>query len=310
LDLHFKIATFYQFKSLNNLNQFSKLFKSFCKDKQILGSIIIAPEGINGTIAGLPNSIDGFVNYTETLKFENLNIKYSKISKMPFYRNKIKIKKEIVTFLNAPIDPKKQKARHVDAKEWNKIINHPDIITIDVRNEYETKIGTFKNAITPNTESFVDFKKFITEKLSAHKNKKIAMYCTGGIRCEKASYYMKEIGFENIFQLEGGILKYIEVTPKIESLWNGECFVFDKRVTVNSSLEKGNYDLCHGCNEPISKTDQKSIKFEKDVSCPNCYDKVTENKKNKSRERSKQIALAKKRKATNVYLPKTIEEYY
>ena len=310
MDLHFKIATFYQFKSLNNLNQFSKLLKSFCKDKQILGSIIIAPEGINGTIAGLPNSIDEFVNYIEKLKFENLNIKYSKTSKMPFYRNKIKIKKEIVTFLNESIDPEKQKAKYVDAKEWNEIINHPDVITIDVRNEYETKIGTFKNAITANTESFVDFKQFITEKLSEHKSKKIAMYCTGGIRCEKASYYMNEIGFENIFQLQGGILKYIEVTPKIKSLWNGECFVFDKRVTVTSSLGKGNYDLCHGCNDPISKTDQESIEFEKDVSCPNCYDKATENKKNKSRERSKQIALAKKRKTPNVYLPKTIEEYY
>ena len=139
---------------------------------------------------------------------------------------------------------------------------------------------------------------------------KIAMYCTGGIRCEKASYYMKEIGFNNIFQLEGGILKYIEDTPETESLWDGECFVFDKRVTVNSKLEKGTYDLCHGCNEPISKTDQESIKFEKDVSCPNCYEKATENKKNKSRERSKQISLSQKRKTPNVYLPKAIEEYY
>ena len=259
MDLHFKIATFYQFKSLNNLTQFSKLLKSFCKKNEILGSIIIATEGINGTIAALPNSIDKFVNYLEKLQFENLNIKYSKTSKMPFYRNKIKIKKEIVTFLNTPINPEKQKAEYVNAKQWNEMINDTDIITIDVRNEYETKIGTFKNAITPNTESFVDFKKFITEKLNEHKNKKIAMYCTGGIRCEKASYYMKEIGFNNIFQLEGGILKYIEDTPETESLWDGECFVFDKRVTVNSKLEKGTYDLCHGCNEPISKTDQESI---------------------------------------------------
>ena len=310
MDLHFKIATFYQFKSLNNLTQFSKLLKSFCKKNEILGSIIIATEGINGTIAALPNSIDKFVNYLEKLQFENLNIKYSKTSKMPFYRNKIKVKKEIVTFLNTPINPEKQKAEYVNAKQWNEMINDTDIITIDVRNEYETKIGTFKNAITPNTESFVDFKKFITEKLNEHKNKKIAMYCTGGIRCEKASYYMKEIGFNNIFQLEGGILKYIEDTPETESLWDGECFVFDKRVTVNSKLEKGTYDLCHGCNEPISKTDQESIKFEKDVSCPNCYEKATENKKNKSRERSKQISLSQKRKTPNVYLPKAIEEYY
>ena len=310
MGLHFKIATFYQFKSLNNLDQFSKSLKSFCKKQEILGSIIIATEGINGTIAGLPNSIDEFVNYLEKLRFENLNIKYSKTSEMPFYRNKIKIKKEIVTFLNKPINPEKQKAEYVNAKQWNEMINNPDTITIDVRNEYETKIGTFQNAVTPNTESFVDFKKFITEKLSKHKNKKIAMYCTGGIRCEKASYYMKEIGFKDIFQLEGGILKYIEAIPKTESLWNGECFVFDKRVTVTSKLEKGNYDLCHGCNEPISKTDQESIEFEKDVSCPNCYDQATENKKNKSRERSKQIDLAKKRKTPNVYLPKTIQEYY
>tara|TARA_A100001037_G_scaffold306796_1_gene355670 strand:+ start:37484 stop:38413 length:930 start_codon:yes stop_codon:yes gene_type:complete len=309
LSLYFKIATFYEFKTLNNLNEFSNLLKDFCKNKKILGSIILAPEGINGTIAGLPDSINEFVNYMEKLKFENLNIKYSKTSKMPFYRNKIKIKKEIVTFLNEPINPEQEKAKYVSPKNWNKIINDPDVIIIDVRNDYETKIGTFKNAISPNTESFVDFKKFISEKLNQNKNKKIAMFCTGGIRCEKASYYMKEIGFKNIFQLEGGILKYIEVTPEIESLWNGECFVFDKRVTVTAQLEKGNYDLCHGCNKPISKKDQKSTKFEKDVSCPYCYDNATEDKKAKSRERSKQIALAKKRKTPNVYLPTSIEDY-
>ena len=309
MNLHFKIATFYEFKTVDNLQYLSKSLKIFCKTNQLLGTIIIAPEGINGTIAGLSKAINDFANYARTLNFQNLNIKYSKTLNMPFYRNKIKIKKEIVSFLKNPINPNKSKAKSVSAKEWNQLIKQPNVVTIDVRNEYETKIGSFKNAISPKTKSFIEFKKYIETKLIDHKNKKVALYCTGGIRCEKASYYMKKLGFEEVFQLNGGILKYLEDVSDNESLWVGECFVFDNRVTVTSDLNEGNYDLCHGCKEPISYIDQISDKFEKNVSCPNCYEISSENKKNNSRERAKQIELAKKRKTANVYLPKPIEDY-
>ena len=183
------------------------------------------------------------------------------------------------------------------------------MLTIDVRNEYETKIGSFKNSVSPKTRSFFEFKEYIEKELSVDKDQKIAMYCTGGIRCEKASYYMKEIGFNNIYQLDGGILKYLEEVDGKDSSWDGECFVFDNRVALTKDLERGSYDLCHGCNTPVSPSDQNSIKFEKDVSCSTCYDTVTEDKKSRSRERSKQIELSKQRNTPNVYLPQTAEDY-
>ena len=309
MSLQFKIAAFYEFKNIDNLYSLSKSLKSCCKTNQILGSIIIAKEGINGTVAGISDSIDKLVGYIHDLGFCSLNIKYSETPTMPFYRSKIKIKKEIIAFLDGPIDSDANRADSVSPQKWNELISCPDVITIDVRNDYETKLGSFKNATSPRIKSFMEFKKYIDTELSTYKQKKIAMYCTGGIRCEKASYYMRQIGFKEIFQLNGGILKYMEDIADEKSLWEGECFVFDNRVTVTSDLVKGSYELCRGCDEPISELDKASDKFEKDVSCPNCYDTSSQTKKDRSRERSKQISLADKRKTPNVYLPKKIEDY-
>ena len=307
--MQFKIAAFYEFNYISDLELLSKSLKLFCKRKKLMGSVIIASEGINGTIAGFPSFIDEFIDQLAQLGFHHLNIKYSQSATMPFYRSKVKIKKEIVTFHEKPINFKTNRAEAIKAKNWNNFVNQTDVITIDVRNEYEVKIGSFKNSISPKTKSFVEFKDYVEKELLANKDQKFAMYCTGGIRCEKASSYMKNIGFNNVFQLDGGILKYLEEIDDKDSLWDGECFVFDNRVTLTKDLVKGTYDLCRGCNEPISQYDQKSQKFEKDVSCPTCYDTVSEEKKSRSRERSKQIKLSKQRGIPNIYLPQSVEDH-
>ena len=306
---YFKVITFYQFINLDNLEKLAQQLKRFCISNKIRGSIILAEEGVNGTLAGLPNNIDGLENYIIELGMANLNVKYSKIHEMPFYRLKIKIKNEIVTMLNDPIDTNKGRATSVNSDEWNDLINQPDVIVLDMRNQYETEIGHFDQAVIPNIDSFIEMKKYIDEDLRKYKNKKIAMYCTGGIRCEKASYYMKQQGFNEVFQLDGGILKYLEDTELKETKWVGECFVFDNRVALRHDLSKGKYDLCRGCNYPISQKDRSSRKYEKDVSCPKCYDVSSDLKKRGSRERSKQISVAIEKNISSTYMPKTPENY-
>ena len=197
----------------------------------------------------------------------------------------------------------------VSPNEWNELIKQDDTIVIDVRNEYESNIGSFNNALKPNTESFLEFKDYIDEKLSDSKDKNIAMFCTGGIRCEKASYYMKSQGFENVFQLNGGILKYLEDVDKKNSFWAGECFVFDNRVSVTHELKRGTHELCRGCNNPISLQDKQTNKYEKDVSCPKCYEFLSQDKKNRSRERSKQIQLSEKHNRPYPYRDLTVDRY-
>ncbi|MBR62351.1 MAG: hypothetical protein CL904_06870 [Dehalococcoidia bacterium] len=307
--IQFKVAAFYEFIKVSDLSSLSQSLKSLCTQNKIRGSIIIASEGINGTIAGLPDFTDEFIGYLDNMGFHNLNIKFSQTPNMPFYRSKVKIKKEIVTFSNNPVNNEVDRAQHISPKDWNDFVSQKDVIIVDVRNDYETKIGSFKSSVSPDTRSFVEFKDYIDTELSSNKDQKIAMYCTGGIRCEKASYYMKEIGFNNLFQLDGGILKYLEEVDEEDSLWDGECYVFDNRVSLNKGLQPGIYDLCHGCNEPVAPKDKKSKKYEEDVSCPQCYDNMTEDKKNRSRERSKQIKLSAQRGTSNVYLPKTAEDY-
>ena len=305
----FKVTSFYQFKELTNLTDLQESLKKFCVTHKLLGIILIAPEGINGTLAGLPTSINEFIKYAKTLEFGRLNIKYSESTHMPFYRIKIKVKDEIISFYKSPVKFSELKGISIDPDKWNELIEQPDVLTIDVRNQFETEIGNFDKAIDPKTKSFVQFKEYIDTELNNDKDQKIAMYCTGGIRCEKASKYMKSIGFKNIYVLNGGILKYLEQVSDLESTWNGECFVFDNRVTVANQLAEGTYQICHGCNNPISENDKLSDKFEKDVSCPYCYDISTDLKKNRSRERSKQINLSRERKTQNIYLPTPIEDY-
>ena len=306
---YFTIITFYQFKHINNKNKLILKLKLFCKFNKIKGTVLIADEGINGTIAGLKKNINDFIEILNNFKFSELNIKKSQSKYMPFQKIKIRKKNEIVTLRTKFSDPKNLSGKRINYDEWNKLIDDKDTIIIDVRNKFEVKIGSFVGAINPNTNSFTEFKSFVKKNLSQSKNKKIAMFCTGGIRCEKASSYMMMKGFKNVSQLDGGILKYLEKTPKRNSLWQGECFVFDNRVSLKNELKEGSYKLCHACRLPISIQDTKSKHYIPGISCHNCFNKTSDKKKKKLMERNKQISLAKKRGIYNRFIKQSILDY-
>jgi UPF0176 protein len=304
-NLKFTIITFYQFKKNTKMYKFQILLKEFCSFHKIKGTILLADEGINGTLAGLYESISLLEKKLDILGFANLEKKKSIYQTMPFNRLKIKIKKEIVTFGDKNLNVEKLKGKHINTNNWNKLIQDKETLVIDVRNEFEIKLGSFKGSINPNTKNFSEFKKFIKKKLYQEKNKKIAMFCTGGIRCEKASSYMLSEGFKNVYQLKGGILKYLEDIPSKSSEWKGECFVFDSRVSVKNGMMIGTYELCHACRNPLSISDRRSKNYEKGVSCPKCIDKISETKKLKLKERNKQIEIAKKRGLYSPYIKYT-----
>ena len=305
----FTIITFYQFKKIDDILIIKNALSHFCKFNKIKGTIILAEEGINGTIAGISASIIKFELHLKGLGFTNYNSKYSYSKFTPFFRLKVKNKKEIVTLRSKDVDTENITGKKIKPEDWNNLILNQETILIDVRNNFEVEMGTFKNSINPNTKSFTEFKSYIKNNLNKAKDKKIAMFCTGGIRCEKASYYMKSQGFENVFQLNGGILKYLEDVDKKNSFWEGECFVFDNRVSVTHELKRGTYELCRGCNNPISLQDKQTNKYEKDVSCPKCYEFLSQDKKNRSRERSKQIQLSEKHNRPYPYRDLTVDRY-
>jgi UPF0176 protein len=295
------VCTLYKFVRLVNFASLRKPLLSEMKRNEIKGTFLLAPEGINGTIAGTRQAVDNLLGWIkEREEFKEVEIKESFTNEMPFIRSKVKLKKEIVTMGQPDIDPLNVVGTYVKPKEWNKLIRQPDVLLIDTRNAYEVGIGTFKNAVNPKTTSFRQFPDFVKENLDPAKNKKVAMFCTGGIRCEKSTAYLKQQGFEEVYHLQGGILKYLEEVDQEESLWEGECFVFDNRVTVDHSLQKGAYDQCHACRMPISPQDKNSDKYVKGVSCPYCYEKLTTGQKERFREREKQIQLARMRGETHI----------
>jgi UPF0176 protein len=258
--------------------------------------LLLAQEGINGTIAGERLGTDNVLNWLrQDSRLKDFDSKESFTDEMPFYRTKVKLKKEIVTMGVQGIDPKLKVGRYVKPEDWNALISDPETILIDTRNDYEYQIGSFKNAVNPDTRTFREFPRYVKENLDPKKHKKVAMFCTGGIRCEKSTAYLKEQGFEDVFHLQGGILKYLEEVPKDETMWQGECFVFDNRVAVNHDLEKGSYHQCYACRYPITEEEMQSEQYQEGVSCPHCYDKVTEEQKQRFAEREKQIFLAKQR---------------
>ena len=284
------IYTFYRFKNFIGINSIKINLDKYLKNKLILGTVLLANEGINGTISGTKKDLNEFIYFIkQTLKIRKLSIKISQNKFIPFYRLKIRLKKEIVTIGDKTIKPEKITGKHIDPKNWDKIINNKKYMIIDTRNNYEVSIGSFKNAINPKTKSFREFPKFI-EKLDIKKHQPIAMFCTGGIRCEKASSYLLKNGYKDISQLDGGILNYLEVNKKNKGTsWKGECFVFDNRVAVNKKLDKGSYDQCYGCRHPITKQDMKLNSYTKGATCKYCINIKSKLKIQSSSTRQNQI---------------------
>ena len=287
-----KVFGFYKFVKVKSLKKKKDFLQKFLISNHIRGTIIIAKEGLNGTISGSIKDIDKTTKKLKSLfsfkQFDSSNESKSKFQ--PFHKPKVKIKKEIVP-MNLTINSKDRNMKtHLDPKDWNKLIKNKKTHIIDTRKPFEYKVGTFKRSVNPNVTNFRDFPKYLNK---LKKNKPVAMFCTGGIRCEKTSVYLKKKGFKNIYQLNGGILNYLNKIKKKESLWKGECFVFDNRISLKHGLKLGSYSMCSGCRMPISSKDKRSNKYEEGVSCPNCHDKLTETQKSRFRMRQSQIYKAK-----------------
>ncbi len=288
----FKVFGFYKFVKVKSLKKNNNFLQKFLISNHIRGTIIIAKEGLNGTISGNVKDIDKTTKKLKSLfsfkQFDNSNESKSKFQ--PFYKPIVKIKKEIVP-MNLSINSKERDMKtHLDPKDWNKLIKNKDTHIIDTRKPFEYRVGTFKGSVNPNVTNYRDFPNYLNK---LKKNKPVAMFCTGGIRCEKTSVYLKKKGFKNIYQLNGGILNYLNKIKKNESLWKGECFVFDNRISLKHELKLGSYSMCSGCRVPISSKDKRSNKYEEGVSCPNCHDKLTETQKSRFRMRQSQIYKAK-----------------
>jgi UPF0176 protein len=294
--MSFRVAAFYKFSHLPGYADVKEPLLAKLKALHVKGSVLLAAEGINGTIAALPNHLKQALDaISEITGINGIESKFSEAAEMPFKRIKVRLKKEIVTIGNVKANPNELVGDYVEPEDWNTLISDPDVVLLDTRNNYEIGIGTFKGAIDPHTENFSGFPGFVREKLNLPKNKKIAMFCTGGIRCEKASSFMKHEGFENVYHLKGGILKYLEVIPPDKSLWQGACFVFDERVAVEHGLKVSDHTMCHGCLEPVTPEERTAPGYEEGVSCPKCAGQLTSAQLASNRERQKQFSLAKKR---------------
>ncbi|NML72531.1 rhodanese-related sulfurtransferase [Rhizobium sp. S-51] len=292
----FCVAALYHFARFPRFESFRAELDAVARENGIKGTLLLAAEGINGTIAGTDEGIANILAFIRSQpEFKNLVHKESRASKMPFLRMKVRLKKEIVTMGVENIDPNKIVGTYIDPKDWNALISDPETIVVDTRNDYETAIGIFKGAIDPNIKTFREFPDWLRNNPGLHNKPKLAMYCTGGIRCEKSTALAKEMGFDEVYHLKGGILKYLEEVPAEESLWDGACFVFDERVSITHGLKEGEHTLCHACRYPLTTEEVKSPKFEEGVSCPHCYDSRTEVDRDRYRQRQMQIALAKKR---------------
>lgn len=295
------VCALYKFVSLPNFVELRQPLADKMESLLVRGTLLLASEGINGTIAGSKEAIESVLEWLAGQDgLDNIVYKLSYDDDMPFYRTKVKLKKEIVTMGVEGIDPLKVVGTYVKPKDWNALISDPEVILVDTRNDYEVQIGTFDNALDPNTKTFREFPDYVKQNLDPQKHKKVAMFCTGGIRCEKSTAYMKEQGFEEVYHLEGGILKYLEEVPAKESKWQGECFVFDNRVSVDHELNKGQYDQCNACRMPITEQDKTSESYIQGVSCPHCIDTISDKQKARFIERERQMQLAKSRGESHI----------
>lgn len=293
------VAAFYKFVKLPDFAQKQHPLLSYCQVQSVKGTILLAAEGINGTIAASAQGIDSVLSFLRSdERLADLEPKLSYANSAPFERMKVRLKQEIVTMGAPEVDPSRQVGTYVSPHDWNALICDPDVTVIDTRNDYEVNIGTFKKAQNPQTKLFRQFPDYVSEHLDPSKHKKVALFCTGGIRCEKASAYMLAQGFREVYHLKGGILKYLESVPVAESLWQGECFVFDERIAVVHSLAQGTYDLCFSCGHPISDEDKASLQYEEGISCPYCFERLTEEKRVRQEARQKQLKANRSKDAS------------
>ena len=296
----FDIFGFYKFYKLKSLKKKKSLLKDYIIKKNIRGNIILSTEGINATISGKSLDLKKTINKIKKVlgfkKFDSENFSKSKFQ--PFHRSKVKIKKEVVPMGLHLNSKNKNENNHLEPLKWNNLIKSKDTVILDSRKPFEYEVGTFKRSVNPDVDNFREFPKYLNK---LNKKKPIAMFCTGGIRCEKASVFLKKKGFKNVYQLKGGILNYLKKVNKKESLWKGECFVFDSRISLKHGLVIGTYSMCSGCRKPISLKDKRSTKYEEGVSCPNCHDNLTKNQKGRFRMRQKQINLAKKTGTKHIF---------
>ena len=292
----FVVAALYKFVRLADYVTLRDTLYDTMVANKVKGTLLLAEEGINGTICGPREGVDAVKAWLDADgRFSGMSYKESLSDELAFYRTKVKLKKEIVTMGVEGIDPANIVGTYVKGEDWNTLISDPDTVLIDTRNDYEVAIGTFKNAVNPNTTTFREFPQWAADNLDKRKHKKVAMFCTGGIRCEKSTAYLKEQGFDEVYHLDGGILKYLEDMPEEKSLWQGECFVFDQRVAVKHGLEQGSYDQCYACRMPLSKEEMLSDNYVKGLSCPHCFENTTAEQKASFAERQRQVELAKQR---------------
>ena len=291
--LPFRVAALYRFVRLEHYESLRAPLAAFCCGRGIKGTLLLAREGINGTVAGSEAAIAELIDHLEAMpEFAGLDVKYSAAGEMPFHRMKVRLKKEIVTMGVADIDPLTGAGAYVEPQDWNALIADPGTVVVDTRNDYEVRLGTFAGAVDPKTQSFRDFPEWVERNRDALAGRKVAMFCTGGIRCEKATAYVRSLGIEDVFHLKGGILKYLEEVPAEESLWQGECFVFDERVSVAHGLETGDAELCRACRRPLTAADRLSPKFAEGISCERCHDERSAEDRARYAERHRQVELA------------------
>lgn len=290
------VAALYHFAYLPDYRDWQAPLLQRCRSHNVFGTLLLAEEGVNGTIAGQRADIDNVLGLLKSdSRTAGLVHKESYTDEMPFHRLKVRLKKEIVTMGVSDTDPNKIKGTYQNAEQWNALITDPDVLVIDTRNEYEVSIGSFRNAVSPHTQTFREFPEYVKNELADQKTRKIAMFCTGGIRCEKSTSYLKSQGFTNVYHLQGGILKYLETVKPEDNLWEGECFVFDDRVSVNKDLEPGAYEQCHACRRPLAKEDKASVHYRAGISCPYCIEEYDDERRARFAERQKQIKLARER---------------
>jgi len=298
------IAALYKFAKLPDYREMQNGLLDFCVAQGLNGTILLAAEGINGTIAGTRAGVDALMFFLRAdARLAGIEHKESYSDEMPFDRMKVRLKKEIVTLGVPGVDPNEKVGTYVDAKDWNALISDPDVVLIDTRNGYEYDIGTFRGAVDPRTTTFREFPAYISKNLDPAKHKKIAMFCTGGIRCEKATSFMLGQGFEEVYHLQGGILKYLENIPAEQSMWEGECFVFDQRISVGQGLKVGTHEQCFACRHPVSQEEKASSRYQAGISCPHCFDTLPQKTRERAIERHKQNELARKRGGAHIGVP-------